>query len=247
MALRDQLEQSGVWLFRWRSYLPLALLAFVIPAFWGFDFPEHSRSRQNVWEAFCFLISFAGIVVRAIVVGRAPSGTSGRTTRRGPMAPKLITTGPYSIVRHPLYVGNYLMWLGVALMPRSPWLLVSVSLAFWLYYERIMLAEEAFLREQFGEEFERWASTTPAFIPSFSSWKRGEAKFSWRNMLRREYSGWLALTSCLAAMDFAASYVATGSVRLLAFGPLAMLVSLGPYLVVLVLDKRTTVLRVPGY
>ena len=247
MTLRDQLERSGQWLFRWRSFVPLALIVLVIPAFWHFDFPDHSRSRQNVWEVVCFLVSFAGLVVRASVVGRAPSGTSGRTTKRGPMAPRLMTTGFYSILRHPLYLGNLLMWIGVAMVPRSAWLLVTVCLAFWLYYERIMLAEEALLRREFGDEFERWAAETPAFMPRLASWKHPETMFSWRNMVRREYSSWLALSVSFCVMDLAASYVATGTVSVLAFGPIALVVSLAVFLVVLVLDKKTTLLRVPGY
>ena len=62
----------------------------------------------------------------------------------------LNTSGLYSVVRHPLYLGNYLMWLGVALFSRTWWAPVIVSLVFWLYYERIMFAEEEFLRRQFG-------------------------------------------------------------------------------------------------
>ena len=42
------------------------------------------------------------------------------------------------------------------------WLPVIYSLAFWIYYERIMFAEEAFLRQKFGETYRRWAATTPS-------------------------------------------------------------------------------------
>jgi hypothetical protein len=76
----------------------------------------------------------------------------------------------YSVVRHPLYLGNYFQWLGVAMLPRNPWVAVTVSLVFWIYYERIMFAEEEYLRRSFGSEFEEWAARTPAFIPDFAQW-----------------------------------------------------------------------------
>ena len=63
-----------------------------------------------------------------------------------------------------------------------------VSLAYWIYYERIMFAEEAYLRQQFGEEFEEWAARVPAFIPKFSLFQKGEMQFSVKTFLRREYA-----------------------------------------------------------
>ena len=49
--------------------------------------------------------------------------------------------------------------------PRS-----SIGLVFWLYYERIMLAEEEFLRARYGKAFDDWAARTPAFLPNFRHW-----------------------------------------------------------------------------
>ncbi len=57
------------------------------------------------------VISFFGLALRVIVVGHAPYGTSGRNTREQ-VADTLNTTGMYSIVRHPLYLANYLIILG---------------------------------------------------------------------------------------------------------------------------------------
>ena len=99
-----------------------------------------------------------------------PKDTSRRNTGR-PQAETLNTTGLYSVVRHPLYLGNYLMWLGVALFPGAWWAPVIVSLVFWLYYERIMFAEEEFLRRQFGEHYTAWAAATPAFLPRLGRWR----------------------------------------------------------------------------
>jgi hypothetical protein len=98
----------------------------------------------------------------------------------------------YSTVRHPLYLGNFLLWLGVALFAHTWWLLLIVILAFVVYYERIMLAEEEFLTTRFGAEYEAWAGRTPAFVPAFRNWKPPALSFSWKSVLARENPTWFA-------------------------------------------------------
>ena len=134
MPLREEFARSGDWLFRRRSYLPLVLLALVLVQMTRSGYPAGGRAADRLWEALCFAVSAVGLAVRVAAVGTAPAGTSGRNTNEGQVASTVNTTGLYSLVRHPLYVGNYLMYLGVALLPRSAWLAVVFTLAFWLYY-----------------------------------------------------------------------------------------------------------------
>ncbi len=100
-----------------------------------------------------------------LTVGFAPKNTSGRNTAAGQMADELNVTGIYSIVRHPLYVGNFFMWLGPVLFLRSVWFTIVFCLVYWLYYERIMFAEEQFLRRKFGDAYDKWSEKVKAFIP----------------------------------------------------------------------------------
>jgi protein-S-isoprenylcysteine O-methyltransferase Ste14 len=116
----------------------------------SFTYLGATHEANEIWQMFCLAISFMGLAIRILTVGRAPLGTSGRNTREQ-VANTLNTTGIYSLVRHPLYLGNYLILIGMALWPHIWWLAVLTSCFFALYYERIMLAEEAFLREKFGE------------------------------------------------------------------------------------------------
>jgi hypothetical protein len=67
--------------------------------------------------------------------------------------------------------------IGFAPWPHVWWLVVLTTCFYALYYERIMLAEEAFLRDRFGEAFEKWAAQTPAFIPRFHGWKPSSVPF----------------------------------------------------------------------
>ncbi len=116
------------------------------------------------WPLICFGISLTGLAMRAYIVGCAAPGTSGRN-RGAQVAESLNTTGAYSLVRHPLYFANAIMWLGPLLYPRSFWPALVLVLVFWLYYERIMFAEEEFLRGKYGQAFLDWAARTPAFLP----------------------------------------------------------------------------------
>jgi len=137
--------------------------------------------------AMAFAITLCGLLLRAYTVSTTPKGTSGRNTS-GQVAKTLNTKGIYSIVRHPLYLANYLIWAGVLVFTMNIYVFLIVSLAYWIYYERIMFAEEAYLRQQFGDEFEEWAAGVPAFIPKFSLFQKGDMQFSFKTFLRREYA-----------------------------------------------------------
>ncbi|MBV9774715.1 MAG: DUF1295 domain-containing protein, partial [Gemmatimonadetes bacterium] len=189
---------------------PLFLLALLLLHYREFHYPGGSHRLALGWEFFCLAVSLVGLGVRVVTIGLVPPGTSGRSTRAGMGAETLNTEGMYSVVRHPLYLGNALMWLGIALLPRIWWLAVLIMLAFALYYERIMFSEEAFLRGRFGAAFEEWARATPAFWPRLRGWRASGREFSARAVLHREPSGLLAMLACFAAFDLLQSYAVRG-------------------------------------
>jgi protein-S-isoprenylcysteine O-methyltransferase Ste14 len=213
VALKDELADTGNTLFRWRSYLPLVFLPVLLYAL--SDFSRHSIDEKwgEKWEVVCLVVSMSGLLVRALVVGQTPHRTSGRNTTEQ-VADRLNTTGMYSIVRHPLYVGNFLSWLGIALFPQSFLVLLVCVMAFALYYERIMLAEEKFLANKFQGAFHEWAERTPAFFPNLGRWKRSRVKYSWRMVLRREYSGFFAIVVTFTFLDVMRGYFERGWIRL---------------------------------
>ena len=200
MPLREDFEQTGNRFFRWRSYLPAVLVALLLAAMRDFQYLGGRHEYQELWAAGCIGISLAGLLVRVLVVGHAPRRTSGRNTAEQ-IADTLNTAGMYSVVRHPLYLGNFLIWLGIALFALKWWLALIYGLLFALYYERIMFAEEEFLRRKFGEEFVRWATATPAFLPRLRGWRRPPLPFSWRNVLRREYTALLGIFTAFAGLE----------------------------------------------
>lgn len=211
MFLSEQLEATGLWLFRWRSYLPVLLLALVVGSLMVYRPALDAGRFDHAWEILCLGIGFLGLGVRAYTVGHVPPGTSGRITG-SQVAKELNTTGSYSLARHPLYFGNLLMWMGPALYPRLWWLTVIVALVFWLYYERIMLAEEAYLNEQFGVGFVAWAQRTPAFWPRPSLRRPPSLRLSVRRALRREMSGFFGLVVTMTLLELVADFAEEGHI-----------------------------------
>ena len=250
--LRDSLAKQGAWLFRWRSFLPLMLVPIALLAVYQSRGAIGSlgEALDDAWEAISIGISLVGALVRILAVGFVPSGTSGRNTR-SQRAERLNTTGMYSVVRHPLYLGNFLIFLGFVFFLEVWWLPLVAALAFAVYYERIMMTEEAFLLSQYGAVYSEWATRTPAFFPVLSKWKNPDMPFSWRTVLRREYGSVYLLCVYFVVVEFAsdlvlrhealASWMQNERFWLFAFG----FGTLG-YLSLRFLKKRTHLLDVPG-
>ena len=85
------------------------------------------------------------------------------------------------------------MWLGIAMLTCNLWFIGVFSLIFWIYYERIIFAEEAFLRDKFGDIYLEWTARTPIFIPFKPRWQKSDSPFLWRKVLKQEKNGFMAL------------------------------------------------------
>lgn len=204
MALVHELEKSGNWLFKRRSWLPLILIAAGIVVLYRTN--RQAILFDPVRELIYLGVSLFGEALRVYTVGFAPRNTSGRNTSAGQIADKLNTTGIYSLIRHPLYTGNYFMWLGPVLFVRNPVFTLLFLLVYWLYYERIMFAEEQFLRRKFGEEYDKWSENVKAVIPRFKNFRKPLMFFSFRSVLRREYHSFINIFIIFLILDIFRNY-----------------------------------------
>jgi len=202
MRLIHRLEAQGAFLFRWRSFLPLLLIPIAVPAIFEAAQIESviGEELDDKLNLICLAISLTGLLLRALTVGFVPSGTSGRNTSEQ-RANILNVTGLYSIVRNPLYLGNFIVALGIVLSLKTWWFIALFGLAYWLYIERIVAVEETYLSAKFGKQYDEWAGATPCFFPRLSLWRAPAERFSLRTVLRREYNGVLVVVVTYLFLD----------------------------------------------
>lgn len=210
MALVHSFEESGKFLFRYRGQIPVLLFILAIPVVAFTDHSWWSPAVETSVRILAILLSVLGFFIRAYTIGTTPKNTSGRN-REKQVADSLNKTGIYSLFRHPLYVGNYFMWIGIVLYTFNIYFVLIVSLAFWLYYERIMFAEERFLERKFGDEYVKWSNRVHAFLPSFSQFTPSDVEFSMKAVLRREYSGVLATVIGFVFVEALRGYFTSGA------------------------------------
>jgi len=242
MALREELRKQGNWLFRWRSYLPLILIIIVLFGMSYFEYPGCSEKYDEIWEIICLSIAFSGVGVRFFTVGYTPKGTSGTNSRKQ-IAESLNTLGMYSIVRHPLYLGNFIIWFSLSAFFRLWWFSLLVMLIFWLYYERIMFAEEEFLREKFGDIYSQWAEKTPAFIPVIRNWCSSDRAFSFRKAIKNEYKSLFAIIVAFLILEILGDLFAEQKFAIDKMWLLIVFVGLTMYLIIRFLKKKTNVFK----
>lgn len=78
----------------------------------------------------------------------------------------LVTEGPYSICRNPLYLGSLGCAFAIVLFFNSVTLLIVTAMVATVYFRAVIPSEEAVLRSRFGEAYERYAQQTPRLLPS---------------------------------------------------------------------------------
>ena len=247
MALREDMEKQGNWLFKWRSYLPLLGIPVFIIALRqsGILESKFGDAVGDFWGSCAIIISFLGLIVRCVTVGYVPRGTSGRNTQ-SQVAEILNTTGMYSVSRNPLYLGNFIIVFGITLFIQVWWLALLVWFGFWLYYERIIFTEEEFLRNKFKDQFMIWAQKTPIVIPRFKNWQKPELVFSFKTVLRREFSTFFSIVTTFFFLEVVTDFLTMKKFKISRSWILFFVVSLGVYLTFFILKKKTKLLNVSG-
>lgn len=119
---------------------------------------------------------------------------------------QLATSGPYSYVRNPLYLGSLILAAGFAVAARSWWIVLTLVVFFVVIYAPVIRGEEAFLRERFPE-FDAYARAVPSMIPRLTAFKPGQGEFSWDLYRKhREYNALvgaaIVLTTLIAKRMF---------------------------------------------
>ena len=244
MALVHEFENSGNWLFKRRSWLPIFMI-------FGGIIMMYLGNRQAIIfdqrDELIFLgVSLFGQLIRILTVGFTPKNTSGRNTVNGQLADELNVTGIYSLLRHPLYLGNFFMWLGPVLFLRSVGVTIVFGLIYWLYYERIMFAEEQFLRRKFGDIYDKWSEKVSSFIPWTFHFIRPGLPFSIKNVLKREYNSFVNIFVIFIVLDVFRNYFLSERIYLTKMWIWIFVAGGVIWLVVRTIHKQTKWLEVEG-
>lgn len=143
-------------LFKMRGFTPIPLALGII------------YFSEPVWHFLIFgiILVLCGEILRIWAVRAA-----GKTTRtRTANASQLVTWGPYRLTRNPLYIGNFLIWIGFTLMVSKeslPIFLAVVLLFFMFQYSLIVKLEETRLAEIFGEFYSEYRRKVNRIIPNW--------------------------------------------------------------------------------
>lgn len=144
----------GEKLFELRDYTPIPLIVLTL-------FVADPSVRSAVLGT---LLAVFGELFRIYSV--AFIGSVSRTRNTSTTGGNLITTGPFKYVRNPLYVGNFLITLGVAIFSGVTWVVLLTVAAFAFQYYCIVKYEEKLLISRFGREYEEYMQRVPAWFPS---------------------------------------------------------------------------------
>lgn len=200
--------KAKAFFYRFRGYVlgVLALALFLMPASpmpGTATFNASGNTLCVILWSVAFLLYLFGIALRISARRHIGEHTRGKVHE----AETLVTSGPYSRIRHPLYVSNFLIACGVIVLHlgASPWVVLFVVLVA-VFEVALSRMEDSFLESRFGDEWRHWARVTPAFIARMSGRKlvsghNSEKRSVWRAFVADTSTWiWLAIANFLLLM-----------------------------------------------
>jgi protein-S-isoprenylcysteine O-methyltransferase Ste14 len=154
---------------------------FVYPLALGLFLSVHQDARFIRLGVWCVL---AGEMLRLWAAGYVGHRKVNRTEhRRGePKIGALITAGPYAYVRHPLYVGTFLIGLGFCLIAGNLWLMLGALVCFLVVYPKKAAEEEHTIRGEWGEQFDAYRRRVGAWFPRLHPHPDRVGRWSWQGI-----------------------------------------------------------------
>ena len=157
--------------------IPFYGVLFLLP-----PFVDEDSLLDEVFDIGGLAVIVAGVLLRMWALGQ-PGLV--RIAEERSSAP--VTSGPYAYVRHPVYIANGLVGVGVGLIAENALALLILPAITCLLYRLIVPAEEAQLRDRFGTAYANYCARVPRWVPtrvSLTSWS--PPRLTWI-ALRRDY------------------------------------------------------------
>jgi protein-S-isoprenylcysteine O-methyltransferase Ste14 len=177
----------GKWLFQQRTSIPIPFALAILTLKVG------ESERSLALSVTGVLVTVIGELIRAWGVHHIGAISRTRSDRLGP----LVASGPFALVRNPLYIGNIAMWVGFALTARLVWLAAVIAVLLALEYHAIVRWEESLLESRLENAYRDYAARVPRWIPKLT---RGSSPassavtgFSWKETLFSERGTLIAI------------------------------------------------------
>lgn len=153
-----------------------------------------------------FIIALTGQAVRLITIGFEYIHRGGKDGKV--YASRLVQGGIYGLTRNPMYLGNSLIAIGTTMLFGSPAAYLILIPFFLFVYQAIIAAEEGYLRNRFGREYEEYAATVNRIVPSLSRMKESfkGMRFDWRKSIKKDIGTVVGLTIGLNILPVWRSY-----------------------------------------
>jgi len=184
--MHSLLIRYGNFLFKYRNTLFPVVLLILFVLFRPVPYPDAATDWRM--DLAGILITLAGQGLRAAVIGLAYIKRGG--VNKKIHADSLVTTGLFAHCRNPLYTGNFLILTGLLIIFNNPWAYLAGGGFFIFSYAAIVHAEETFLLQKFGQEYERycrdvnrWTFTTRGLNETLKS-----MEFNWVRVLYKDYT-----------------------------------------------------------
>ncbi|MDI6803436.1 MAG: isoprenylcysteine carboxylmethyltransferase family protein [Bacteroidota bacterium] len=175
--MKTQMDLRKI-LFKYRSYTPIPFIILMVVF-----------AKPTIYSiAGGLLVILFGEFIR--LWGVSIAGSETRTTNSVGSS-QLVTSGPFSYLRNPLYFGNICIYFGVGIMSWAGFpLLPIVTLSYFLFqYTLIVSLEEEHLTKTYGTEFQRYLKSVPKFFPAFKKYKYSgneQPQLDWKRGIKSE-------------------------------------------------------------
>jgi protein-S-isoprenylcysteine O-methyltransferase Ste14 len=152
------------------------------------QYPLGSARLDRWLDLLALLVALTGEGLRVAVVGLAYIKRGGVNKRV--FAERLVTEGLFAHCRNPLYVGNFLLLFALLMLVNNVWLYLIAGSFFAFAYRAIVAAEETYLREKFGAEYEAYCRRVNRWLPDLRGIGRTVRgmTFNWRRVIIKEYA-----------------------------------------------------------
>ena len=174
--------------FKIRSFTPIPFILAVV----------YFANPTLLTTIIGLFFTLTGEMLRIWSVGYV--GGSTRATTLG-ASRDLVTTGPYSYVRNPLYLGNLLISLSICIIANVFWLTPILVIGYLVQYLPIIAVEEAYLLESCGSVYESYQEQVPRFFPQLHAYQSSSTHdFSLTRAFNSEKRTLTAIVIVIAAL-----------------------------------------------